>query len=95
VSKKLSNTMKKLLQLFPVLALLLGVSFAFANAPSSDALAQTKRANQNGTWVDITGKVLGTDYRCPANSIVCTQMFDSNGNPIAGTEVLGTYTVIP
>jgi hypothetical protein len=88
--------MKKLLQLLPAFALALGVSFAFANAPrSADASAQTKRANQNGTWVDITGQVLGTDYRCPSSSVVCTQMFDTNGNPIAGTEVLGTYTVIP
>jgi hypothetical protein len=86
--------MKKLLQLLPAFALVLGVSFAFANA-SSATFAQTKRANQNGTWVDITGQVLGTDYRCPSSSIVCTQMFDTNGNPIAGTEVLGTYTVIP
>jgi hypothetical protein len=86
--------MNKLLKVLPVSALILGTALAFGGA-SSENLAQTKRANQNGNWVDITGHVQGSDYRCSTSSLVCTQLFDSNGNPIAGTEVSGTYTPIP
>ena len=86
--------MNKLLKVLPVFALILGTALAFGGA-SGENLAQTKRANQNGNWVDITGQVQGSDYRCSTSSQVCTQLFDSNGNPIAGTEVSGTYTPIP
>jgi len=86
--------MNKLLRVFPVLALILGSALAFGGASQADVL-QTKRANQNGTWVDITGQVQGTDYRCTSSSQVCTKLFDSNNNPISGTEVYGTFTIIP
>lgn len=86
--------MNKLLRVFPVFAFILGTALAFGGASKSE-LPQTKRANQNGTWVDITGQVQGSDYRCSSSALVCTQLFDSNGNPIAGTQVSGTYSQIP
>jgi hypothetical protein len=92
--KKHPINMNKLLRVFPVFALLLGTVLAFGAASKAD-LPQTKRANQNGTWIDVTGQVQGSDYRCSASSLVCTQLFDSNGNPIAGTQVSGTYSPMP
>jgi hypothetical protein len=92
--KKHTDHMNKLLRVFPLFAFVLGTALAFGGA-SKHSLAQTKRANQNGSWVDITGQVQGSDYRCSASSLVCTQLFDSNNNPISGTEVYGTFAPIP
>ena len=92
--KKYASHRNKLLKVFPVFALILGTVLAFG-AASKGNLPQTKRANQNGTWVDITGQVQGSDYRCTSSAQVCTQLFDSNNNPISGTEVYGTFAVIP
>ncbi len=83
--------MKKLLSLIPALALFMGVTLAVANTAPKSSVVQTKQAYQNGSWVDITGQVLGRDYKCVGATPDCTRLVN-NGVPDPSSIVHGVFT---
>jgi len=84
--------MNKLLKLFPVFAMVLGFSLAFANAPTAVPLANAKKAFISGSWQTIPSNFQqGVNYDCLTSQAQCTKLVDSMGNDIPGSEEVGTY----
>jgi len=82
--------MESFLKSLPVLALLMGITMAFAT--QNDTVAPTKKAlNDAVQWIDITGQVEGVHYDCDEADRICTALFDEMGNQIPETEVEGRY----
>ncbi len=77
---------------FPVLALVMGVSLAFANAPKKLPFANTKKAFISGSWQTIPlNYQVGVDYDCLNTTPQCTKLVDSMGADVPGSIETGTY----
>lgn len=85
--------MKKILMsLTLILAMVAGVSLAFANHASKNL--ESKRFGKlidemnNVTWVDVTGLTPGLDYECEGSQETCTMQFVGD-NP-ANAEIIAS-----
>lgn len=74
--------MKNLKIKLAILAILMGVSAAFATAPHR-AFANQKwgRDAATGLYLNITGQSKGIDYTCTGSSAVCTAVYPQGVDP--------------
>lgn len=78
---------KSLMSLTLILAMVAGITLAFATHSSSNL--ESKRFGKlidemgNVTWVDVTGLTPGVDYECESAQETCTTQFqgDNPANP--------------
>lgn len=80
--------MKKFIKLFPAVALLMGVSFAFANASNARMLVPQKQAFINNAWQNISAT---QSYTCAGETSNCTRLVE-NGTVVPGSLVKGVYS---
>lgn len=74
--------MKNLKIKLAALALILGVSGAFATMkPRHFDAHKWSRDATTGAYTDITGKLLGQDYNCQVSSSVCTATYPASQDP--------------
>jgi hypothetical protein len=74
--------MKNLKIKLAALALILGVSGAFATMkPRHFDARKWSRNAASGAYTDITGEQLGQDYNCQFSSAVCTATYPAGQDP--------------
>lgn len=81
--------MKKLVRLFPVFALILGLGASVVSVANVKGREMVRKGQVSaGQWEIVT-----SSYSCLTHPTkICTQLFDESNNPVAGTEEYGVYT---